>query len=159
MKTMPDNQILTTVVSRIDPFRIVIVAVLMICALFVWSFARDRIVAPVDELVTEQLCITYGEEVEREVIGFERSNRFGIFNRSEGFCRYGQGPNGEAPISVTIEDTAPGPLYRGAKIIGIITQLGIASIFLRFTMDPSLDFYRWVRSRLPGGNNSRPKSQ
>lgn len=153
MKTMPDKPILTAVVSRIDPFRIIIVAVLLVIALFVWSQARGRVVTPLDELVTEQLCITYGEEIERSVTGFERSNRFGVYNRSEGFCQYGLGPNGEAPITVSIEDTAPGPLFRGAKIIGIIAQLGIVSIFLRFTMDPSLDFYRWVRSRLPGGNS------
>lgn len=153
MKTMPDKPILTTVVSRIDPFRIIIVAVLMVIALFVWSLARDRIVTPLDELVTEQLCITFGEEIDRPVVGFERSNRFGVYNRSEGFCQYGAGPNGEAPITRTIEETAPGPLYRGAKVIGIITQLGIVSIFLRFTMDPSLDTYRWIRARLPGGKS------
>lgn len=154
MKTMSDKPIVSSMVRRIDPFRVVIVALLLVCAVFVWSFARDRIVRPFDNVVTEQLCKTYGEEIERTMISYEGSNRFGLFNRSEGFCRYGEGANGEAPITLNIEDTAPGPLFRAAKLIGIVTQLGIVSIFLRFTMDPVLDVYRWIRSRQPSNDQA-----
>ncbi len=144
---MPDKPLLNTVLDRIDPIRVVLVAVILVAAFILWGQVRARIVTPLDELVTEQLCQTYGDEIERTVTGFERSNRFGLRNRSEGYCEYGLGPNGEAPITRTIEETAPGPLYRGAKLIGIIVQLGIVSIFLRFTIEPVLDFYRYIRSR------------
>lgn len=134
--------------NRIDPFQIIIVVIVLLLAVLLWSETRQRVVRPLDDLVTERLCITYGEEIEREVTGFERSNRFGLVDRSEGYCQYGDGPNGEAPMTVTIEQTLPGPLYRAAKIIGIIVQLGIVSIFLRFALDPVLEFYRYVRARL-----------
>ena len=144
---MPDKPLLTNVLDRIDPIKLVLVAIIVVAAFILWGQVRARVVTQLDELVTEQLCQTYGEEIERTVTGYERSNRFGLQNRSEGYCEYGQGPNGEAPITRTIEETAPGPLYRGAKLIGIIIQLGIVSIFLRFAIDPVLDFYRYVRSR------------
>ncbi len=147
MKTMPDKPLTATLLDRIDPIKIALVAMLLVAAIWLWGQARERLVHPLDELVTEQLCDTYGEEIERTVVGYERSNRFGLRDRSEGFCRYGIGPNGEAPITLTIEETAPGPLYRGAKRVGIIAQLGIVSIFLRFTIEPVLGFYRYVRSR------------
>lgn len=147
VKTMPDKPLTQTVLDRIDPIKIILVAALLVVAVFVWGETRDRVIEPLDNIVTERLCITYGEEIERSVVGYERSNRFGLVNRSEGFCRYGEGVNGEAPITLTIEETAPGRLYRGAKLIGIITQLGIVSIFLRFTIEPVLGFYRYIRSR------------
>ncbi len=132
--------------ASIDPARILIVLALIVASLFVWSLARDRIVTPFDDLVTERLCLDHGETIEREAVGHERSNRFGLSNRSEGFCSFGEGPNGEAPITKTIAETEPGLLYRAAKWIGIIVQLGIVSIFLRLTIDPALDVYRYLRS-------------
>lgn len=132
----------------IDPFKLVVVAILVVLALFVWSFGRNQLIRPVDNLLTERLCLDHAEEIGRVSTGYERSNRFGLIDRSEGYCFYGEGPNGEAPMSLTIEDTVPGPLYRGAKWIGIITQLGIVSIFLRFTVDPVLETYKYIRTRL-----------
>ena len=134
------------VIARIDPFRVVIVVVILLAASVIWSLARNPIVRPLDNTVTEQLCRDHADEIGREMLGYERSNRFGLVNRSEGYCRYGEGPDGEAPITLTIEETDPGPLYRGAKWLGIIVQLGIVSFFLRFTIDPALDFYRHLRS-------------
>lgn len=123
-----------------------IVAAILVVALFLWSEVRDRAATPFDDQVTERLCLDHGEEIERNMIGYERSNRFGLRDRSEGFCRYGHGPNGEAPITLTLADTDPGLLYRAAKAIGIILQLGIVSFFLRMTIEPALDFYRYLRS-------------
>jgi hypothetical protein len=134
-------------VGPVDPFKVLIVVVLAVAALYVWSFARNELVRPFDNLLTERLCLDHAEEIGRVSTGYERSNRFGLFDRSEGYCSYGEGPDGEAPITLTIEETVPGPLYRGAKVIGIIAQLGIVSIFLRFTVEPVLDFYRYIRSR------------
>lgn len=133
-------------IARIDPFRVAIVAAILLAALVIWSLTRNQIVEPFDRMVTEQLCRDHAEEIGRETVGYERSNRFGVRNRSEGYCRYGEGPNGEAPITLTIEETDPGPLYLGAKWVGIIVQLGIVSFFLRLTVEPALDFYRYLRS-------------
>jgi hypothetical protein len=135
-------------IDRVDPFRIAIVAVLLIVALFVWSAVRDRVVTPLDSMVTERLCTDHGEEIGRTMLAFERSNRFGLTDRSVGYCFYGEGPNGEAAITLAIEQLDPGRLYLAAKWIGIIIQLGVVSIFLRLTIDPALDFYRYVRSTI-----------
>lgn len=142
---MPAKPNLPTLRNRLDPVKLVLVAALLVGALFVWDFARNRVIQPFDNVVTETLCITYGEEIGRTVIGYERSNRFGLVDRSEGYCFYGSGPDGEAPITVTIEDTLPGSRYRAAKIMEVIVQLGIVSIFLRLTIEPVLDVYRWIR--------------
>lgn len=119
---------------------------LIVAALVVWNVSRSRVVAPFDGLITERLCLDHGEEIGRELLDYERSNRFGWSNRSEGFCFFGSGPDGEAPITRTIAETEPGLLYRAGKWIGIIVQLGIVSLFLRLTVDPSLDLYRYLRS-------------
>lgn len=146
MSTLPDNQPLARLQGLFDPFKIILGILILIAAFYVWSAVRSGIVEPLDKLVTEQLCENYGEEIGRTVTGYERSNRFGLRNRSEGFCFYGQGPEGEAPITLTIEETQPGNRYRAAKWIGIIVQLGIVSIFLRFVVDPVMETYRYVRS-------------
>ena len=143
----PSDRSMSSLVKRIDPIKLLLVAILAALALVVWSIGRNGVVEPLDNLLTERLCRDHGEEINRESIGYERSNRFGLFNRSEGYCSYGEGPDGEAPITLTIEDTAPGPLYRGAKWIGIIIQLGIVSIFLRLTVEPVLESYRYLRER------------
>ena len=132
---------------RLDPVQGVLVLILLGLAFVVWSVGRNQVVRPLDNLMTERLCLDHGEEIARTSTGYERSNRFGLIDRSEGYCFYGEGPDGEAPITLTIEETEPGPLYRGAKWVGIIIQLGIVSIFLRLTVDPVLDAYRYLRSR------------
>lgn len=132
--------------ERIDPVRVAIVAALLVVAVFVWSMARDRVVTPLDEMITEDACTTHGDEIGRALLDYERSNKFGLFNRSEGYCYYGEGPNGETPITQTMAEVQPGALYRAGKWIGIIIQLGIVSIFLRLTIDPALDLYRYIRS-------------
>jgi hypothetical protein len=135
--------------KRIDPLRVALVALLLIAALVVWSTVRERVVSPVDGWVTERVCATHGERIGREVTGYEQSNRFGLRNRSEGFCRYGIGPNGEAPITLTVAEAEPGLRYRATKWLGIIFQLGVVSLFLRFTVDPVFEVARFLR-RLVG---------
>lgn len=144
---LPENLSMSSLTSRLDPIKIVLVGILLMLAVVVWSIGRNQVVKPLDNLMTERLCLDHAEEIGRVSTGYERSNRFGLINRSEGYCFFGEGADGEAPITLTIEDTAPGPLYRGAKWIGIIIQLGIVSIFLRFTVDPVLDTYRYLRER------------
>lgn len=146
--TSPTEQQPTPINRFTDPFFWITIALLGFMALLVWSVARDRIVEPFDRFVTEQHCLDTGNELEREALGFERSNRFGLRNRSEGLCQFGEGPNGEAPMTMTLEQTAPGPLFRAFKGFGIVIQLGIVSIFLRLIVDPTLELFRAVRARV-----------
>ncbi|MGH1490678.1 MAG: hypothetical protein ACRBK7_15030 [Acidimicrobiales bacterium] len=143
-----DGTPLSFMLGPIDPFKLIVVGILAVLALFVWSIGRNQVVRPMDNLLTERLCLDHAEEIGRVSTGYERSNRFGLVDRSEGYCYYGEGPNGEAPITLTVEDTVPGPLFRGAKLVGIIIQLGLVSIFLRFTVDPVLDTYNYIRAKL-----------
>ena len=117
-------------------------------SLFVLDFARDRIVAPFDNLVTEQMCLRHGEEIERSLLDYGRSTRFALRNRTDGYCSYGPGAEGEAALTMTVEETDPGALYTWAKVIGIIVQLGIASIFIRLVTEPVLETYRILERRL-----------
>lgn len=130
-----------------DIGRWLIVAFIVLSALIVLNLARNRVVAPFDNLVTEQMCLRHGEDVERTLLDFERSNRFALRNRTDGFCSYGPGPEGEPAVVMAIADTEPGALYRWAKAIGIILQLGIASIFVRIVTEPALETYRFLTER------------
>lgn len=122
--------------------RWLIVAVIAVCALIVLNLARTHVVSPFDNLVTEQMCLRHGEDLERILLDFERSNRFAFRDRTDGFCSYGPGPAGEPAMAMAIDDTEPGALYTWAKAIGIVLQLGIASIFIRLVTEPVLDTYR-----------------
>jgi len=132
---------------KFDIVRWLIVAVIAGCALIVFNLARTWVVAPFDNLVTEQMCLRHGEEIERTLLDFERSNRFALRDRTDGFCSYGPGPEGEPAMAVAIADTDPGALYTWAKAIGIILQLGIASIFIRLVTEPLLESYRFLAER------------
>jgi hypothetical protein len=157
MQTTPTDRpdglppVVSSMLQRFDPFKLLLVLVIALAALIVWSEVRQRVVAPFDELATESQCADHGEDIGREPAGYERSNRFGLFNRSVGFCFYEEGAEGEPPLTVSIADTEPGPLYRGAKFAGIIIQLGLVSIFLRLVVDPILDTYRQIRERFFDG--------
>ncbi|MDH4276476.1 MAG: hypothetical protein OEZ14_09495 [Acidimicrobiia bacterium] len=130
-----------------DIVRWLVVVLIALSALIVLNLARTRVVAPFDDLVTEQLCLRHGEDIERTLLDFERSNRFALRNRTDGFCSYGPGPEGEPAVAMSIADTEPGPLFTWAKAIGIILQLGIASIFIRLVTEPALETSRFLVER------------
>ena len=132
----------------VDAGRWLIVALIVIMALLVLGFARSRVVAPFDNLVTEQMCLRHGEAIERTLLDFERSNNFALQDRSDGFCSYGPGPEGEPAVTMTVEETEPGALYTWAKAVGIMLQLGIASIFVRLVTEPALETYNFLTQRL-----------
>lgn len=128
--------------------RWLVIAVIALLAFIVLGMARGRVVAPFDNLITEQMCLRHGEEIERTLLDFERSNNFALQNRTDGFCSYGPSPDGEAAITMTVNETEPGALYTWAKAIGIVLQLGIASIFVRLVTEPALETYRFLAQRL-----------
>lgn len=122
----------------------IIVALIVIASLFVWRFARSAIVQPFDSLVTEQACRSHGEELGRSLIDVERSNRFGLRNRTYGYCQFGPTEGGQGTIQRSLDQIEFGSLYRLAKAAGIITQLAVVSVFLRFVVDPAMDVYRLI---------------
>jgi len=145
-KTEPDGSVdrPSQFPFKIDLGRWLIAAIIGVLALLVLDVARNRAVAPFDNVVTEQMCLRHGEELGRSLIGYERSNRFALQNRTDGFCSFGTGPNGEPPVTMTVEEADPGALYTWAKAIGIVLQLGIVSVFIRFVTEPAFDLYRVV---------------
>lgn len=145
MTTMQTDHVQAT--RWFDIGRWLIVALIAGSSLIVLNLARTHVVAPFDDLVTEQMCLRHGEDVERILLDFERSNRFALRDRTDGFCSYGPGPEGEPAMAMAIADTEPGALYTWAKAIGIILQLGIASIFIRLVTEPALETYRFLVER------------
>ncbi len=131
--------------------RWVVIAIIAILSLQVLNFARERLVAPFDGLITEQMCLRYGEDTGRTLLDFERSNRFTLGERSDGFCSYGPGLNGEPALSLTVQETEPGALYTWAKVVGILLQLGVVSTFIRLVTEPALETYRFIAERLGFG--------
>ncbi len=134
--------------SALDPralmVRGVIVALILIGSLFVWRFARAAVVAPFDSLATEQACRSQAEELGRPLLAFERSNRFGLRDRVYGSCSFGAPEGEQGTLQVGLDEIEFGPLYRLAKAAGVITQLFVVSIFLRFVVDPAMDLYRAI---------------
>jgi len=131
-----------------DIVRWLIIALIAVATVVVLNVARTRVVAPFDDLVTEQMCLRHGGEIERTLLDFERSNQFALSDRTDGFCSYGPGPEGEPAVVMTVDETEPGALYTWAKAIGIILQLGIASIFVRLVTEPALETYRFLAERI-----------
>lgn len=122
----------------------VVVLLILVASLFVWRFARAAVVQPFDSLVTEQACRGHGEDIGRPLIDYERSNRFGLSNRTVGYCLLGPVDGGQGSVQLRLDEIEFGPLYRLAKAAGIITQLAIVSFFLRLAVDPAMDLYRIV---------------
>ena len=130
-----------------DYGRWLLIVGIAISALIVLVVARNTIVRPFDSLVTEQACRSFGEDIQRPLIEFQRSDRVTLTDRTDGFCFYGAGEGGDGTVRYTLEEIEPGPMYTMAKIGGIVLQLGVASIFLRLITDPALGLYRYLRRR------------
>ncbi len=61
-------------------------------------FVARRIIDPLDRLLTETTCSAFGEdELSRELVDFEPSNRFAVVDRTQGSCTFG-------PVVVFDED-------------------------------------------------------
>ncbi len=160
-----------------DAARWIVVAFMVLIGLVTLAMAR-QVIAPIDRFVTEQACATHGEDLGgRPVVEVERSNRFGLVNRSYGWCLLGPveleddevvdgsastvdsnlildtwveplagaqaDPTGE--VQVDLQEIDPGGLYRALKAMGVVLQLGAASLAVRVLGEPILD--RFVRSR------------
>lgn len=143
----------------------VVFVVLVAVGVVALVFAR-QLVAPLDGLLTSRACAVHGDELSRPVLEYERSNRFGLVDRSHGWCLYGPielddeddvgaiaGDDVEATepatdgidtVQLTIAEIEPGGLYLMGKLMGIVVQLGAASVAVRTVAEPLLD--RFVRS-------------
>ena len=155
--------------NRQDTATWVVVAIMIAVGFFGLVLTR-QVLAPVDDLITDQACSTHGDQLQRPVVAYERSNRFGLINRTYGSCVFGpveieELPEGvEAPepdesdgpilgadadpevqLVLGLDEIQPGPLYRTLKIMGVVLQLGAASVAVRLLGEPLLD--RFIRSR------------
>jgi hypothetical protein len=135
-------------IERIDVAVVAAVVVLALASLWVWSIARGRVVAPLDRVVIERVCLGYADEIEREFVASERVPTSGILTRHEGFCQYGVGPNAEAPVTLPLSEIETGSGYNAFRWIGLIIELGIVSLFLRMTVEPTIEAARWVQDRV-----------
>lgn len=148
MATSTEPEALPSIGGRhVDFGRWVLIVGIAISAVIVLVVARNTIVRPLDTLVTEQACRSFGDEIQRPLIEFQPSNRFTLTDRTDGFCFYGGGEGGQGTVRYTMEEIEPGPVYTVTKLGGIVLQLGVASVFLRLVTDPVLATYRYLRQR------------
>ena len=153
--------------KRQDVAKWVVVGVLVSIGLIALIVAR-QVLAPIDRFVTEQTCSVHGDKMSRPVIDSERSNRLALVDRSRGWCLYGpvelegtelavvevtddemadadavplagSTADESADLLLTLEEIQPGGLYRALKVMGIVLQLGAASVAVRAFGDPLLD--------------------
>jgi hypothetical protein len=157
-----------------DATKWIAVAAMVLVGLITLVVAR-QVIAPFDRLATEHACSIHGDELSRPVVDVERSNRFGLINRSYGWCLLGpvtlddeddtasdstlgldEGDPAAEPLAgseadptsevqIDLREIEPGSLYRAAKIMGVLLQLGAASAAVRIVGEPILD--RFVRSQ------------
>lgn len=124
---------------------------LLVAAGLVALFFARQLIAPLDGLLTSQACSAHGDELSRPVVEYERSNRFALQDRAEGWCLFGpiETAEGDAVASedvgsidtlqLTLDEIEPGGLYRVGKLMGIVLQFGAASFVVRALADPLLD--------------------
>lgn len=156
-----------------DLTTVIVVGIVIVVGLVALIMAR-RAIDPLDNLLTEQACSAPGDEVYRPVEEVEPSNRFALVNRSRGWCLFGpvdvelateaiealdgeEGPELSAgaqllaaadpttEVRLGIPEIEPGGLYRAGKWMGLLLQLGAASVAIRLVADPLFD--RFIRPR------------
>ncbi len=130
--------------SRDDAIRWVVVITLVLAALIAALITR-KVVSPIDSLVTNRVCTSHGKAIGHTLVGYQRSNRLAIANRTAGTCTYAPAQGETEKLVVPIPETDPGSLYTAVKVMTLILQLGAASAAVRLLADPLLD--RFVRSR------------
>jgi len=114
-----------------------VIGVLVVAGLVAMS-AAGRILAPLDSLLTKQVCDDYGDQLGREVASYERSNRVALIGRSSGSCTYAAPATdpAAAPLTVPIGETDPSRLYGAVKVMLFVVKLGAASAAVRLLADP-----------------------
>lgn len=132
--------------GRDDAIRWVVVLVLVFAALMA-ALATRKVVSPIDSLITNRVCTAHGKAIGHSLIGYERSNRLALANRTSGSCTYAPAQGETENLVVPIPEANPGSLYSGVKVMTLLLQLGAASAAIRLLADPLLD--RFVRPR-PG---------
>ena len=150
-----------------NPAKWIVVTIMVVVCFLSLTFAR-KLIEPVDSLVTEYACSQYGDEVARPLLEYQRSNRFGLFNRTYASCSFGPvdaeavsalpveyDDDGEPlplpvspydddkPVTLAMSEIEPVTVYQIVKMMGVVLQLGAASLILRLVGEPMLS--RFVR--------------
>jgi hypothetical protein len=117
--------------------RWVVVGGLVVAGLLAMMVA-GWVLAPLDGLLTKQVCADYGDQLGREVVSYERSNRVAVFGRTSGSCTYAapEADPAAALLTVSIPETDPSRLYGAVKVMLFIVKLGAASAAVRLLADP-----------------------
>ena len=117
-----------------------VVGGLVVVGLLAFMMA-GRVLAPLDSLLTKQVCADYGDQVGREVTSYERSNRVALIGRTSGSCTYAAPVADPAagPLTVPIPETDPSQLYGAVKVMLFIVKLGAASGAVRLLAEPLFD--------------------
>jgi hypothetical protein len=75
--------------SREAVTRWLVIGFLVLVAFVALMFSR-RLIQPMDNVLTQRECSTYGREVvSRESVDYEASNRFSLIDRTQGYCEFG----------------------------------------------------------------------
>lgn len=120
--------------------RWVVVGGLVVVGLLAMIVA-GRVLAPLDGLLTKQVCANYGDQLGREVSSYERSNRVALLGRTSGSCTYAapEADPAAGPLTVPIPDADPSGLYGAAKVMLFVVKLGAASAAVRLLAEPLFD--------------------
>ncbi len=99
------------------------------------------VLAPLDGLLTKQVCASYGDQLGRDVTSYERSKRVALIGRTSGSCTYAAPAADPAagPLTVPIPETDPSQLYSAVKVMLFVVKLGAASAAVRLLADPLFD--------------------
>ena len=160
--TIPNAGALTDKL-RENPAKWIVVTIMVVVALLTLVFTRQAI-RPIDDRVTEFACSSYGDDLARPLLSHQRSNRFGLANRTYASCSFGpvdpdalaelpveydddgeplprpESPFDDAePMALAVSDFEPIGLYGLVKGMGIVLQLGVASLAVRLVGEPLLE--------------------
>lgn len=76
-------------VNRTTVTKWVVIGLLVVVAFLALMFSR-RLIQPLDNVLTQQQCSTYGrEQLSRQTVDREASNRFSLIDRTQGHCVFG----------------------------------------------------------------------
>jgi hypothetical protein len=128
-----------------------VIGILVVVAVLALMFSR-RLIQPMDNLVTQQQCSTYGREVlSRERVASEASNRFSLINRSQGACVFGPvvefDEDGEViqPDPLAVETDAAAASEGGPAADAAVAEDATETIVVSLADIETSGFYRGMK--------------
>ncbi|MFV0525868.1 MAG: hypothetical protein ACK5RL_15380 [Acidimicrobiales bacterium] len=164
MTTTPARPDIRNQIANLDSARWTVIGILAVAALLAIALARV-VTGPIENLATRQVCADFGEPLDRQVEGYERTKRFTLLGWTGGECTFGpstvepatsadgsveaevDAPFDEAtaaalaadptqPLTVPLGDVPKGGLYRIIRLMSFVLQIGAASSAVRVLAEP-----------------------